>query len=111
MQARGFGHEGRTALTITAKRSLVTLLIVTMLWCTIGVITSMGGQEAQQSARPTFAAYTGNDLRVGISFGNTLLSMTDNKLAEALDGVVDTGARWIRFDMSWSDVQPTSAQA
>ena len=91
----------KTALTITAKRSLVTLLLVTMLWCAIG----------QQSARPTFAAYTGNHLRVGISFGNTLLSMTDDQLAEALDDVVDTGARWIRFDMSWSDVQPTSAQA
>jgi hypothetical protein len=92
--------EGRTALASTAKRSLVTLVIVATLWCTFG----------QPSARPALAAYTGNHLRVGISFGS-LVVMTDDKLAEALDAVVNIGARWIRFEMSWNDVQPTSAQA
>lgn len=91
--------DERITLTSTAKRPLVALLIVSMLYCTIG----------QRSAGPNSAADTDNILRVGISFGR-LLSMTDDKLAEALDAVVDTGARWIRFEMSWNDVQPTSAQ-
>jgi hypothetical protein len=96
--------QARIALTSTAKGSLVVLLIVTMLllFCTIG----------QRSPRPTSAVGgAANSLRVGISFGGTLLSMTDDELAEALDDVIDIGARWIRIDMSWNDVQPTSAQA
>jgi polysaccharide biosynthesis protein PslG len=107
MQRSGFGQRVKDALTITAKRSLVILPIVTVLWLMPMPWYTIG----QQSDRPTFASYTGNHLRVGISFGNTLPSMTDDELAEALDDVVATGARWIRFDMSWSDVQPTSAQA
>jgi hypothetical protein len=98
--------RGGPALTGTAKRSLATLLIVTMLF----IVAMLWGTIGQQSAQPTFASHTGNHLRVGISFGS-LVSWTDDELAEALDAVVDTGARWIRFEMSWGDAQPTSAQA
>jgi polysaccharide biosynthesis protein PslG len=92
--------KGRIALTST---SLMVLLIVTMLF----YIYTIG----QRSPRPTSAAGAANSLRVGISFGGTLFSMTDDELAEALDDVIDTGGRWIRIDMSWNEVQPTSAQA
>ncbi|MEB4210077.1 cellulase family glycosylhydrolase [Mycobacterium sp. 94-17] len=106
MAATKFGRRGMRALTIGAKRSLVILLIVTVLWS----MSAFWRTKGQQIPQPTFTGYAGNHLRVGISFGNTLPSMTDDELAVALDDVVETGARWIRFDMPWIDIQPTSAQ-
>jgi polysaccharide biosynthesis protein PslG len=95
--------QARIALTSAAKGSLVVLLIVAMLFLSYTI--------GQRSPRPTSAVgRAANSLRVGISFGG-LGSMTDDELAEALDDVVNIGARWIRFDMPWRDVQPTSAQA
>ena len=47
-------------------------------------------------------------LRIGISFGNTLPRMSDDQLGEALDAAAGAGARWIRADVSWADIQPSS---
>ena len=58
----------------------------------------------------------GSDLRAvqrtlatGVAYGNTLVTMSDAELAAALEDAVMLGARWIRVDLSWNDVQPTSA--
>lgn len=82
-----------------ATRSLVTFVLVSILLaCT----------TVPRTAQPAFAAEAG--LRVGVAYGNRLLFKTDEKLAEALDDAVDIGADWIRVDLSWADVQPSSAE-
>jgi polysaccharide biosynthesis protein PslG len=101
-------RSAKSALTHNAKRLFVALLVATLLYCIIG----------HRGTAPTSAidinnnivAGTGHRLRAGISFGR-LVTMPDHVLAETLDAVVETGARWVRFEMSWSDVQPASAQA
>lgn len=45
-------------------------------------------------------------LQVGLAYGNTLRSMDDTALDAALSDAVEVGARWIRADLSWADVQP-----
>ena len=46
-----------------------------------------------------------NTLQVGIAYGDTLVWMSDQRLAQALDDAVDVGATWIRADISWDRVQ------
>lgn len=43
--------------------------------------------------------------RVGISYGDTLVWMTDARLAAALDDAVAVGASWVRADLSWANIQ------
>ena len=59
-----------------------------------------------RSPRIASAAQT-QPTRLGISYGNTLVGMSPERLAWALDDAVDLGVRWIRADLSWTDVQPT----
>lgn len=44
-------------------------------------------------------------LRLGISYGNTLVRMPDGELAAALDDARTLGADWVRTDLSWQDIQ------
>jgi polysaccharide biosynthesis protein PslG len=83
-----------------AHRSTVALVILSLLLgCSTGRQSSDGTSGAQK-----------NPLQVGISYGSTLPSMDDRALGQALDDAVEIGARWIRLDLSWAAVQPTSAQ-
>ncbi len=67
--------------------------------------------SARRNAGPKVAADTSGaqaqPMRLGISYGNTLVGMSPERLAWALDDAVDLGVRWIRADLSWTDVQPT----
>ncbi|MFC8427005.1 cellulase family glycosylhydrolase [Streptomyces sp. NPDC057253] len=47
-----------------------------------------------------------NPLRLGIAYGHRLVGMSDKELGTALDEAVDVGARWVRADLSWGDIQP-----
>lgn len=47
-------------------------------------------------------------LRVGIAYGHRLIGLSDKDLGAALDEAVDVGARWVRADLPWGDVQPSS---
>ncbi|MFF9912681.1 cellulase family glycosylhydrolase [Streptomyces sp. NPDC013457] len=51
------------------------------------------------------------DLRVGIAYGDRLVWMSDKDLDAALDDAVDVGARWVRADLLWSNVQPDGPDA
>ncbi|MFB9733949.1 cellulase family glycosylhydrolase [Streptomyces thermocoprophilus] len=42
----------------------------------------------------------------GIAYGNRLVWMSDRELSAALDDAVTVGARWVRADLSWADIQP-----
>ena len=44
--------------------------------------------------------------RVGISFGDSLASMSDLELEQTLTDVAHLGATWIRFDMGWDAARP-----
>ncbi|MEV0976742.1 cellulase family glycosylhydrolase [Streptomyces sp. NPDC049915] len=47
-------------------------------------------------------------LRLGIAYGHRLIGLSDKDLGAALDEAVDVGARWVRADLPWGDVQPSS---
>lgn len=48
---------------------------------------------------------TPHTLNTGLSYGDTLVWMSDEQLGQALDDAVDLGAGWVRADLSWDDIQ------
>ncbi|HEY5979535.1 MAG TPA: cellulase family glycosylhydrolase [Microlunatus sp.] len=49
-------------------------------------------------------------LRIGTAFGNELMWASDAELDKALDSTRLVGADWIRVDLPWADIQPSSPQ-
>ncbi|MEW2400066.1 cellulase family glycosylhydrolase [Streptomyces sp. NPDC046862] len=49
------------------------------------------------------------DVRMGIAYGDTLTWKSDKALNRALDDAVGVGAKWVRVDLSWNNIQPESA--
>jgi hypothetical protein len=45
---------------------------------------------------------------MGISYGDTLTWKSDKGLGQALDDAVTVGAKWVRVDLSWNNIQPDS---
>ena len=48
---------------------------------------------------------------LGIAAGSSLPSLDTVQLADRLDGIRATGARWVRLDFDWSAIQPSSPSA
>jgi len=53
---------------------------------------------------------TTQGLRLGMSYGDRLMWMSDAQLAAALDDAVTLGAHWVRADLSWANIQPEGPQ-
>jgi polysaccharide biosynthesis protein PslG len=64
--------------------------------------------SASSSTVPGVKISTIQPLEIGIAYGNTLMRMSDAELAAALDDAVVIGARRIRADLAWGDIQPLS---
>jgi hypothetical protein len=88
--------EGQGHMTGIRRCATVALLVACVV---VGCV--VGGHSAGSTP-------DGSRLRIGMSYGNSLLAASDGDLAQTLDDAVTLGAHWIRFDMSWGDVQPTA---
>ena len=75
-----------------------------------------GGQAAVRSV-PGSAAPAGSTapavprpkpLQVGLAYGETLQGLSQADLARTLDDAVALGVGWLRVDLSWDAIQPTS---
>ncbi len=65
-----------------------------------------------QPAGTLQAAATGTvsaNYKFGISVGNTLPGLSDADLNVRLDDMASLSAGWLRFDISWDDIQATSS--
>lgn len=52
-------------------------------------------------------AHTGQAM--GIAAGSYLTGLNGSALNSALNGIATTGAKWIRFDFDWSQIQPSNS--
>jgi beta-xylosidase len=57
------------------------------------------------STTPASTTPASPSLRLGIAYGDVLVWMSHSDLAAALDDAVAVGARWVRADLSWEDIQ------
>jgi hypothetical protein len=69
------------------------------------------GQLVALSPAPTRVPNAASPLAIGLSFGDSLVSLGPAELAHALDDAVTIGVRSIRVDFNWAGIQPTSATA
>ena len=67
----------------------------------------LGGRLARTSAGAHAARTT--SLHAGIAYGDELTYMSSGQLSLALDDARAIGARWVRADLSWADVQRNSS--
>jgi hypothetical protein len=56
----------------------------------------------------TPAAPSPKQLRIGLAYGDSLPGLSSGDLARTLDDAVALGVGWIRVDLSWDEIQPTS---
>ncbi len=56
-------------------------------------------------------ASAGTGTKIGISLADTLIMETPSQIAAELSQIRSIGVTWIRVDLEWSGVQPTSASS
>ena len=87
----------QVAMNHLGRRRSVTWLALILLVAGALLATSCASHDST-STTPS--------LRLGIAYGDRLVWMSDEDLAAALDDAVTVGARWVRADLSWQDIQP-----
>src|ERR1700737_1036085 len=87
-------------------------LVATAIACTalIGCSAVTDG-AIKSSVNSTSALTSAGPLRIGMAYGDPLTWLSDQELAATLTDTVALGAKWIRVDLSWDDIQPDSANA
>jgi hypothetical protein len=69
------------------------------------VAAGVGGRHSRAVAAPATATIRGTK-PIGISYGDTLPFLSPATLNRTLDDAVALGARWLRADLAWDDIQP-----
>lgn len=103
----------------TGKQRLVVALVAFVTSAVATVVAAASSPSSSASARPSTAAAptagaqtggqdTSRGLRIGLSYGDTLTWKSDKDLATGLNDAVELGASWVRVDLSWNDIQPSS---
>jgi polysaccharide biosynthesis protein PslG len=75
----------------------------------IALIATLCAADRSATEKPVLV--NAEALRIGLAFGGTLTSMPPSRLAATLDDAVALGAKWIRADLSWDEIQPDSPTA
>lgn len=68
-----------------------------------------GRQPANVDAALASSVATNQDPQFGMAIGNVLTRLPAAQLATELHDIRSLGVTWIRYDINWGDVQPTSA--
>ncbi len=100
-----FGRGARATRRGRLRSAAVVLLAL------VATLPIAGPASARHSSGPVAAGAASTAqtrlTRLGVSYGNTLVAMSQPQLASTLDDAVDLGVRWIRADLTWTEVQPT----
>lgn len=92
-----------TSVSRARRRGLVAVL---------AAMTVMASSLASGSARASNGAEVQNDRvgsRAGFAASWQMLWQSDYELNRELDGMASTGAKWLRIDIDWPSIQPTSS--
>jgi hypothetical protein len=87
--------------------AFVGRVLTALAMCALAVVSAMLGQ-GHTSVADRAPSPVARSMNFGLAYGDTMRAMSANDLSLALDDAVTTGARWVRFDLSWALVQPDS---
>ena len=82
-------------------------IVVRVVVC-IALIMSVAAIGPASAPTRSLVLASADALRLGIAFGGTLTWLSSEELASTLDDAVSMGAKWVRTDLSWPEVQPDS---
>lgn len=84
------------------------LLVSTATILCLGAVSAACTSPLDIDDQPPHAAAP-DGFPIGVSFGDRLAAADQDDVDTALDDVVRLGANWIRIDLSWARLQPTSS--
>lgn len=96
------------------------LIAVVLIACIVGAATAIAlwargdrswdgvGVQPWQEGDPTFAPIDQHPSIVGSNYHGLWDDMTDEVRARSLDELRAAGVEWVRLDISWAELQPTS---
>lgn len=99
---------------LSSRRWLIVAAVVVLvisLGATLAAESASNGSQAAQTpviVAPEPPPLTKGVLGFGVAYGDTLTWKADKDLAQGLDDAVALGAKWVRVDLSWNDIQPDS---
>jgi len=96
--------------TPTPQTSLPQVSVPPVSAATPAVATpAVAAPAAAAPAAAKTSSYANAEVRIGLSYGDTLFGASPSLLAQTLNDAVAVGAGWIRVDLAWDDIQPTSS--
>ncbi|MFJ3922888.1 cellulase family glycosylhydrolase [Streptomyces sp. NPDC090022] len=103
------GHSSKRQRLVVAVVSFVLATVATVIAASSpsGSASETDGGSNGPTHRPPEPPKE-HDLRLGLSYGDTLTWKSDEGLAAALNDAVGLGTKWIRVDLSWNNIQPDS---
>ncbi|MFD6971001.1 cellulase family glycosylhydrolase [Streptomyces sp. NBC_01310] len=101
------GQSNKRQRVITAVISFVVATVATIVAASspspsASESTGGAGNGFQRPPEPPKE----HDLRLGVSYGDTLTWKSDEGLEAALNDAVGLGTKWIRVDLAWNNIQP-----
>ncbi|MFF3564596.1 cellulase family glycosylhydrolase [Streptomyces sp. NPDC002574] len=96
------------ALVAFVVSAVATIVAASVPSASLPVTRAGGANSPTPSATKTAGV---RDVRMGISYGDTLTWKSDADMARGLDDAVAVGAKWVRMDLSWNNIQPDSPYA
>ncbi|TCJ30888.1 hypothetical protein [Nocardioides jejuensis] len=100
----------------SVRRSMLVVLIAVALLAAafVAVLVFDGKAPGRKPAADPSTSHTAHPRRVlpvGLNTGSSLLGLDRADLDAAVSEIAATGITWIRVDFSWTEIQPTSADA
>jgi len=78
-------------------------------FATFSWLVLCGSQDANIDAALASSVAANSDPQFGMAIGNVLSWLPASQLTAELQDMHSLGVTWIRYDINWSDVQPTNA--
>ncbi len=92
-------------------RLLCLVLAATVVGCGSQTVTKSRAETTGPSPSAGTSAPSSKQLRIGLAYGDSLAGLSPADLGRTLEDAVTLGAGWIRVDLAWDDIQPTSPTA
>lgn len=95
---------------LVALVAFVVSAVATIVAASVPSTSSPAAPQASGGSPTPSASDAGGvrDVRMGVSYGDTLTWKSDADMARGLDDAVAVGAKWVRMDLSWNNIQPDS---
>lgn len=99
----------RTAIWAVVVAAIAVTCVVSLVLVFSHLTAPSVTQLAVRNGTPLIPAVTTPGHSYGIAAGGSLASLSDQELDQRMAGIAASGAKWVRFDFNWGNIQPDNA--